>query len=187
MIADTWAKILAIDLVPVREKFLSRKSWWWRLWHSSEMLETEAEYRQFLYLIATNPGKTIVPWSQKLDDFWHEHILDTRKYEEDCQKIFGQFIHHNPHLPKGTVEHSKAAKETREIYRESFTNTTVFIDAGCSIMPIVFSSCGSNCSSSHDVSTDASSCNSGSCSSSSCSSSSCSASSCGGGCGGGGD
>ena len=29
-----------------------------------------------------------------IDLFWHQHILDTRAYAKDCQKVFGQFLHH---------------------------------------------------------------------------------------------
>lgn len=34
--------------------------------------------------------------SAMVDDFWHECILNTKFYQEFCEKEFGQFIHHNP-------------------------------------------------------------------------------------------
>jgi hypothetical protein len=82
--------------------------------------KVEKEYKQFLYLIATNPGKTVVPWSEPLDDLWHEHILDTHKYTEECKKIFGQYVHHNPHLDRGTAAQKTAYKETQEMYKTAF-------------------------------------------------------------------
>lgn len=54
-------------------------------------------YRTFLFLIYKYPDDGVVP-TREIDSFWHYHILDTRKYHEDCKKIFGHYIHHNPYL-----------------------------------------------------------------------------------------
>ena len=59
---DVWWKIAALDLSSVRTKLLSRKGFLWKLWNNIDRIESE--YRQFLYLIAANPGKTVVPWSE---------------------------------------------------------------------------------------------------------------------------
>ncbi len=104
--------IYELDLSKVKAKYLSKKSWWWKLWNDAD--QVEKDYREFLRLIAVNAGQSFVPWTQDLDDLWHEHILDTRKYNEDCMAIFGEVIHHNPHLPKGTREHRKAADLTTQ-------------------------------------------------------------------------
>jgi hypothetical protein len=96
---ESWLKIVDLDLSKVRANLQSR-----RYWDASKNINLiDKEYRLFLYLIATNYKQTIVPWSDDLDELWHEHILDTKKYQEDCQKIFGRFIHHDPHLPKGST------------------------------------------------------------------------------------
>jgi hypothetical protein len=113
-----WAQINQLDFSDIKSKLSEKKGFWWRLTHKLDRIEEE--YRQFLYLIATNPGKTVVPWSQPLDDFWHEHILDTHKYTADCQQIFGQYIHHNPHLNVGTEDQKKAFSETKVMYRAAF-------------------------------------------------------------------
>jgi hypothetical protein len=36
--------------------------------------------------------------SKDVDKFWHGHILDTLKYAEDCQNVFGYFLHHFPYF-----------------------------------------------------------------------------------------
>jgi hypothetical protein len=140
-----WETIRALNLRSVKEKLKDRKGFWWRVWHDADRLE--AEYRQFLYLIATNPGKTVVPWTQDLDDFWHEHILDTEKYAQDCNAALGSFLHHNPHLPKGSSQHDKAFSETRQMYRAAFKETVdkrsrgnrTSCGPGCTtFMPVVF-------------------------------------------------
>jgi uncharacterized membrane protein YgcG len=117
--AEKWTLVQELDLSTVKAKYLTTKSWWWKWRNDVDQIETE--YRQFLYLIAINPGKTLVPWSQDMDDFWHAHILDTGRYSKDCQQLFGQYIHHNLSLPnEGTGSQKAAFKETKELYREAF-------------------------------------------------------------------
>ena len=113
-----WNLIAGIDLDAVRQKFAFKKGRWWCI--RKNAVRVEREYRQFLYLIVCNPEKTVVPGSRDLDDFWHEHILDTAKYAQDCNTILGRFIHHNPHLPEGTAPHREAFAATREMYKTAF-------------------------------------------------------------------
>lgn len=102
-------RIAALDLEPVRQKLRSKLGW-----TDDRIAAAEAEYRDFLTLLARHPGETVVPWSEDLDEMWHYHILDTRKYAADCQAIFGRFINHNPHLAKGTDPHRVASRRTHE-------------------------------------------------------------------------
>jgi hypothetical protein len=149
-----WDEIDGLDFTSVKEKLRSQKNWWWKWRNDIDKLETE--YKQFLYLIAVNPGKTVVPWTQQLDDFWHAHILDTRKYEEDCKKIFGKVVHHNPHLTIGSSKQKQAFNETKDMYRAAFDkkkgtaydgDTTTSSGGDVIFMPVVF--CGGGCASSH--------------------------------------
>ncbi len=50
----------------------------------------EAQYRGFFFSGGT---WTVSP---EIDLFWHEHILDTKKYKQDCEMVFGRFLHHVP-------------------------------------------------------------------------------------------
>ena len=52
-------------------------------------------YRAFLVLNALYPQERIVP-PKEVDEFWHAHILDTKKYADDCEAVFGYFFHHYP-------------------------------------------------------------------------------------------
>ncbi len=36
-----------------------------------------------------------------MDEVWHAHILDTRRYAADCDCVFGEFIHHYPYFGLG--------------------------------------------------------------------------------------
>lgn len=85
--------------------------------------QLEEMYRGFLLLYALNPGEIIVP-TQELDEFWHTHILDTLKYEEDCQTVFGFTLHHFPYF--GMRDEDDAAELQRQfdlttkLYEETF-------------------------------------------------------------------
>ena len=40
----------------------------------------------------------MLPPSEEVDEFWHNHILDTRKYKQDCEQIFGFYLEHYPYF-----------------------------------------------------------------------------------------
>lgn len=67
------------------------------IWSIEQVTQAIEQYRLFLILNYLYPEKIIVP-SQIIDRVWHFHILDTAKYREDCQIIFGQFIDHYPYF-----------------------------------------------------------------------------------------
>jgi hypothetical protein len=56
-----------------------------------------AKYMAFLLLIYLFPQAKIVP-TREIDLVWHHHVLDTSKYAEDCQELFGRFVHHYPYF-----------------------------------------------------------------------------------------
>ncbi|MDP3793516.1 MAG: hypothetical protein Q8R07_02060 [Candidatus Uhrbacteria bacterium] len=79
-------------------------------------------YKRFLFLTVT-AGEPIVP-TLDIDDFWHAHILDTRKYMADCDKIFGFYLHHFPYFGlRGDIDAANlrhAAERTRTLYLEHY-------------------------------------------------------------------
>lgn len=80
---------LDLDGIAVR---VARKSGW----SMDRALAATASYREFLAKCGANPLGSVRPTSQDVDEVWHTHILDTQKYEEDCQLLFGCFLHHVP-------------------------------------------------------------------------------------------
>jgi hypothetical protein len=86
------AKIDALDLEPVKFKLMKEKSWTLQRADRVEKL-----YKTYLALFAAYPGEEHVPTAE-IDEMWHAHILDTQKYIEDCQDIFGFYLHHYPYL-----------------------------------------------------------------------------------------
>lgn len=66
--------------------------------YSEEHLDiAESEYRKFLALHLMYPDEDIVP-CKLVDEIWHQHILDTAAYREDCDAIFGRFLDHFPYF-----------------------------------------------------------------------------------------
>lgn len=59
-----------------------------------------------------------------MDIFWHYHILDTAKYAEDCNEIFGYFLHHYPYFgmngKQDALNLNNAFEETQILYKDHF-------------------------------------------------------------------
>src|ERR1700722_5513920 len=55
----------------------------------------ELHYKRWLFLRRKHEGKQLPPTGD-IDILWHAHILDTSRYREDCELIFGYYLHHYP-------------------------------------------------------------------------------------------
>lgn len=105
----------SLDLTRITDKLVREKKW----------LKRDAEttcklYRQFLFLKKKYPSEALPP-SQDIDEFWHEHILDTFAYQQDCNKTFGEILHHNPFLPEKDLSRiDKDFERTQELHFNEF-------------------------------------------------------------------
>lgn len=92
-------------------------------WSLEQVTAIEAEYRRFLFLMHKYPTEQAAPL-MAVDIFWHYHILDTLKYAEDCQSIFGYFLHHFPYIGlRGEADeeaHVRCGNRMKELYEETF-------------------------------------------------------------------
>lgn len=76
-----------LDLTQIKQKVMQKQGW------SREHADkVEAEYRAFLAIGEKGGNRP----TADVDEMWHTHILDTRKYAADCRRIFGGFLHHVP-------------------------------------------------------------------------------------------
>jgi hypothetical protein len=66
-------------------------------WTPERAVEAEELYRKFLALNLRYPDRKICP-TGPIDEFWHAHILDTRAYAADCERLFGGPLHHFPYF-----------------------------------------------------------------------------------------
>src|SRR6266581_9018473 len=118
------AAIEALDLDPIKLKLMDpEEGQGWSREYANRM---ELAYKRFLILLTTHPEETLAP-SKDVDKFWHGHILDTLKYAEDCEEVFGYFLHHFPYFGMRGAEDAanlaKAAETTRRLYRQEFWST----------------------------------------------------------------
>jgi hypothetical protein len=92
-------------------------------WSAEEARKTSVLYRHFLFLCATYPKDRLAP-SKDIDEFWHNHILDTKQYQKDCDDIFGHYLHHSPdfRLPQNVPGQTTEAlfQKTQERHFQEF-------------------------------------------------------------------
>jgi hypothetical protein len=119
---DEWTAQVELDLDPIKVKLMHKESG--ENWSLQKVNAVEAEYRRFLFLTKTFPTEEISP-SVDVDTFWHYHILDTMKYAQDCQEIFGYFLHHFPYLGMRGEDDLRVREETdartRSLYEQAFS------------------------------------------------------------------
>jgi hypothetical protein len=99
----------------------------------------EQEYRRFLALHLAYPDMDVVP-CKIVDEMWHQHILDTAAYRDDCDAIFGFYLDHFPYFGMRGDDDARALHEayaqTLERYRAAFgeppADTWIVVDASSS-------------------------------------------------------
>lgn len=140
-----------MDLDPIKIKLMDPKEG--KGWSRDYADIIGQEYRKYLALSKKYPSVGVVP-SISVDAFWHQHILDTKKYAEDCKNYFGYFLHHFPYFGMRGKEDAENLQKTWE-----FSNQLYELAFG-KIPDVVAKSQCSSCG--------ASSCGCSSCNSSSC-------------------
>lgn len=93
-----------------------------QLWDEERVTRALQEYKQFLALMQWYPNAVLVP-SEDIDDVWHTHVLNTARYQADCESIFGCFQHHAPSSggsEEVQEEELKDRDETLELFEQAF-------------------------------------------------------------------
>jgi DNA-binding CsgD family transcriptional regulator len=74
----------------------------------------ERAYKTFLSIAVKHQEHAEdIMLSKDVDEFWHTHILQTMKYADHCEAVFGAFLHHAPHVGKLTqADHEKRTELT---------------------------------------------------------------------------
>lgn len=121
---DLMSRIDAIDLRMVALKLQDPEEG--KGWSSEYIQGVEREYRRYLYLLGV--GVAAVP-TLEVDAMWHQHILDTRAYAQDCQRVFGRFMHHFPYLglrgPEDAMLLERMFRETQQVHQALFGESVV--------------------------------------------------------------
>jgi hypothetical protein len=116
------ARFDRLDLEPIKYKLINpdNLSAPWSLAYADNIGQ---QYVMFLQLCKLYPEK-VLAISRAIDDMWHMHILDTIKYHDDCDKLFGYYLHHYPYLGLRGKEDAQnlidAAQETRILFKLHF-------------------------------------------------------------------
>lgn len=126
-----------LDLVPVMAKLCHpTKGLGWTIERAQRGVEF---YRRWLWLFTQRVPEQHLSPPPDVDSVWHMHILDTRKYAEDCNLMFGHMLHHNPfsgwESEEAEAEHQKIYRQTCEMYFRFFGNhlegENGICDGGC--------------------------------------------------------
>ena len=128
---ELMAKIMGLDLTMPLAKVMDPEEGYG--WDAETARRNERDYKRFLYLTVTSTI-AIVP-TKSIDKMWHAHILDTRKYADDCEQIFGGFLHHFPYFGIRGEDDAKnlasAFAETKRVWAETFGDTVFAEGTGC--------------------------------------------------------
>ncbi len=79
-------------------------------------------YKRFLWLLVKFPDELLTPTCD-IDEFWHNHILHTKRYIADCNALLGHYIHHQPSDPgdiKESIIVKKQFQRTQELYAQEY-------------------------------------------------------------------
>ena len=126
------AAIQALDLEPIRLRVMDGELGEGWTHEYAEIIERA--YRDYLKMLVKHPADAEdIVVSKDVDEFWHAHILHTMKYTNDCEKVFGKYLHHNPHVGERTpadIERKAAlAEKTRRLYQQEKASDGAFCAA----------------------------------------------------------
>ena len=117
------ADIAALDLEMVKLKLADPDEG--AGWSTAQCEDAEVEYKRYLTLCRQypHPRFSIVP-NKVMDTMWHYHILDTRAYCRDSERVFGGYFHHFPYFGMRGDEDERnlasAFESTKGFYEKSF-------------------------------------------------------------------
>lgn len=129
---DFYQALSLLDLEPIIYKLVHNDEG--QPWTIDRADKAASLYRNFLELCYLYPEKQIVP-TIEIDKVWHAHILDTRKYSDDCMMLFGKFLHHFPYFGlRGAEDQEKfltSFNETKELFLKHFYISTTAAPSAC--------------------------------------------------------
>jgi len=117
------AAIQALDLESVKLRMMDEElGEGWTRDHADRIATA---YKTYLTMLAKHQDAAEdILLSKDVDEFWHTHILQTAKYMQDCEDVFGAYLHHNPHVGERTAadlaKREAMAEKTRALYVSEF-------------------------------------------------------------------
>lgn len=112
--------IQKLDLTNLVEKLSTPSRLVGALWEKDAVLRAVEVYKNWLWIIRKYAAQHFpLPPSIEIDEIWHYHIFDTKRYIWDCESIFGHFLHHNPYVEKD-IDLDEGFKVTKSLYKAEF-------------------------------------------------------------------
>ncbi len=119
--ASVKERIEVLDLEPIKFKMAKEHGY-----APAQIEVLERWYKRFLFLTFKYKNEPTVV-AEAIDAFWHQHILDTRKYAADCAAVFGEFLHHFPYFGLRGEDDARALRAaymaTLQRMREEYGDT----------------------------------------------------------------
>jgi len=137
-----------LDFAPIFDKLVREDvpTPFSRPWDPMSAVQAIHRYRNFLFLwrkYKYESDETVdlrMPPPPDVDEIWHAHILDTRRYAQDCTKIFGTFHHHYPYFgidgerrKMDMTEILAALEPVGELYEKEFGEPMTISPPGMSV------------------------------------------------------
>jgi len=108
-----------LDFMTQNEKLISYSGW-----KSEKVIAIEGLYKEWLILHKVYGDKFALAPNKALDEYWHYHILDTKKYMADCEQIFGYYLHHYPYFGLTEAEPAQDLEKgfllTQKLFKKHF-------------------------------------------------------------------
>lgn len=125
---EAMAVVDSIDFNQMNDKLVDFYSW-----SKEDVSLMNDYYKKWLSLHVCYPELATAP-SMKLDEYWHMHILDTQKYMEDCQMVFGRYLHHYPYFGlEGDKDNLDTGFElTKKLFKHHFGHSLTGLANPCS-------------------------------------------------------
>jgi len=112
--------IQKLDLTNLIEKLSKPSRLAGAVWEKKALLRAVEVYKNWLWIIKKYSAEYFpLPPSIGIDEIWHYHIFDTKRYIWDCESIFGHFLHHNPYVEEG-INLKEGFKTTSSLYKAEF-------------------------------------------------------------------
>jgi hypothetical protein len=104
-------------------------------WSAAEAREAKLWYRRFLWLSYQSNFRRTYAISQKADELWHGHIVFTRRYREDCDRVFHRYLDHTPSTGASPKLTGLALKRAKAPYEAAFASAPFDIWWPCYLHP----------------------------------------------------
>lgn len=102
-VQDALSEVKKLDFSELKAKMMGPTEVFGENWDLPRYQFALRWYQRMLALVVVY-GPPIAPVIKDIDELWHNHILNTEKYHEDCETLFGFYFHHVPCTPATPAE-----------------------------------------------------------------------------------